>query len=253
MNHVNRHISMLPLQARKVGLLAWIIISVLGMACRQSSGVEDVVHTRDPLAPDLVVMATSTPILQSTVTLASPVETMESISPNLTPATDLPVNAGSLTPASQPCSYDYFFEPSPDVCPTSAPQYSAAAEQPFERGFMIWLEGTNEIIVFDWDGRWQRFEDTFVEGQQENDPALVAPVGLYQPVRGFGKVWRENPQVKDQLGWALGRELGYESAFQEQQDEAEELTISFIRAFNGQILALIPRSLQGGDWVIAAS
>jgi len=253
MNHINRHISTMPLQARIIGLLAWIIIAVLCTACRQNSRAEDVVHTRDPLAPDLIVIATSTPTLQSTVTLESPAEMTEELSPNLTPTTDLPVNDGSLTPASQPCSYDYFFEPSPDVCPSSAPQYSAAAEQPFERGFMIWLETANEIIVFDWDGRWQRFEDTFVEGQQENDPDLVAPAGLYQPVRGFGKVWRENAQVKEQLGWALGRELGYESAFQEQQDEVEELTISFIRAFNGQILALTPRSLQGGDWVIAAS
>jgi hypothetical protein len=118
---------------------------------------------------------------------------------------------------------------------------------------MIWFEETNAIYVFDWEGHWQRFADTFVEGQLENDPGIIPPTGLYQPVRGFGKVWREHPQVQDQLGWAQGRELGYESTFQRQEEGSVGAEVSFLLAFNGQVLALTNRGSDGGDWVIAAS
>src|SRR5262245_60288081 len=32
------------------------------------------------------------------------------------------------------------------------------------------------------------------------------PAGLYEPIRGFGKLWRSNPQVRNTLGWAAGPE-----------------------------------------------
>lgn len=45
--------------------------------------------------------------------------------------------------------------------------------------------------------------------------SLTPPEGLSQPVRGFGKVWREQlgrPQAE--VGWALERERGYEMLVQ---------------------------------------
>jgi hypothetical protein len=118
---------------------------------------------------------------------------------------------------------------------------------------MIWLESSDSIYTFNWDGSWRIFEDKYSEDQPENDPSIVPPQGYLQPVRGFGKVWREHPEIRDELGWALGRELGFESALQTQEVEAADLTVVFMRAFNGQVLALTARALDVGDWVVAAS
>ncbi len=84
-----------------------------------------------------------------------------------------------------------------------------AVVQPFERGLMIWRSDTGQIMAL-WtenDQRhWRVFEDTFEEGQMEFDPAITPPSGLRQPERGFGKVWRENPELRERLGWALEKE-----------------------------------------------
>ncbi|MFN2189329.1 MAG: hypothetical protein ACK2T3_11230, partial [Candidatus Promineifilaceae bacterium] len=77
--------------------------------------------------------------------------------------------------------------------------------------------------------------------------------GMYQPVRGFGKLWREHPEVQERLGWALSRELGFDSTYQKQMTESLDPPVIFILAFNGQVLALTSRGDDYGDWVLAAS
>jgi len=42
----------------------------------------------------------------------------------------------------------------------------------------------------------------------------VPPYGLFQPKRGFGKVWRNNPGVRSTLGWAVNEERGFQGAAQ---------------------------------------
>jgi hypothetical protein len=118
---------------------------------------------------------------------------------------------------------------------------------------MIWFEATDSIYIFHPDGRWQQVEDRYSEDQPENDPTIVPPTGYYQPVRGFGKVWRENPLLRAELGWAISHELGYESALQWQEVDGGGLTTLFMRAFNGRTLGLTYRSADGGDWVVASS
>ena len=153
-----------------------------------------------------------------------------------------------------PCNHNYFFEPAPALCPAHESIVSAAAEQPFEGGVMIWLEATDSIYIFIRnDTSWQRFEDTWSEGQPESDPAIVPPAERFQPIRGFGKVWRDNPEAKEKLGWALGPELGFESVLQEQKMEHEDTAVSFLKTFNGQVFALTTREPDEGDWVIATS
>lgn len=157
-------------------------------------------------------------------------------------------------PFQWPCNHSYFFEPAPALCPASLAIESSAAEQPFEGGVMIWLEFTESVYIFDRDdSSWRRFDDTWSEEQPESDPAIVPPAGLFQPIRGFGKVWRENPEIREKLGWALGPELGFESILQEQKQEIPDLSVFFIKTFNGQIFALTDRGLDQGDWVIATS
>jgi hypothetical protein len=238
------------------GRIAWMLFllsSVVFAACDAAPEAEEIKHTRDPEVPDVIAIATALTLPQTVATAeVTAGETEQPTPTNLPPETPAAATV-TVTPTRATCANTYFFEPAPELCPLSEPLAGAAAEQPFEHGFMIWFEATDAIYVFDWDGRWQQFEDTFVEGQLEYDPAFVPPAGLYQPVRGFGKVWREQPDVRDQLGWALGRELAFDSAIQWQEEETVGAQVSFLLAFNGQVLALTNRGANGGDWVVAAS
>lgn len=85
----------------------------------------------------------------------------------------------------------------------------AVVTQPFERGVMIWRSDTEQIYaLWNQDGvqQWRAFDDTFQDGEPERDPALAVPSGFRQPERGFGKVWRQNPELRNALGWGLLRE-----------------------------------------------
>lgn len=100
-------------------------------------------------------------------------------------------------------------------CALDAEHTTWAAWQPFERGAMLWLEETREIWVLEDDGHWERFSDTWTEDQPASDPGLVPPQGLFQPVRGFGKVWREilgGPAAA--VGWAVAPEEGRQALWQ---------------------------------------
>lgn len=97
------------------------------------------------------------------------------------------------------------------------PSSATVVAQPFEHGVMLWRSDTGQIFAL-WtqDGRqnWRAFEDTFAEGEPEIDPALTAPGGLQQPARGFGKIWRQNPELREALGWAQVRENKSEALIQ---------------------------------------
>jgi hypothetical protein len=70
------------------------------------------------------------------------------------------------------------------------------------------------VLVLYNDGTFARYNDTWTEDQPVDDPNITAPNGLFQPVRGFGKVWRETPGVRDRLGWATNAEQGSTGAYQ---------------------------------------
>lgn len=92
-------------------------------------------------------------------------------------------------------------------CPlTTIPSTVNGAVQPFQTGLMIWADGP--IYVFYQSGQYQRYTDTFVEGVDPSSGGEQAPDGLIEPVRGFGKVWRMNPDVRAGLGWATSGESG---------------------------------------------
>jgi hypothetical protein len=83
-------------------------------------------------------------------------------------------------------------------------------QQSFEHGQMLTILGYYDYysggartiyVLFD-DGTAQSFSDNYQEGDPE--PDIKAPPGLYTPIRGFGKVWREGTgaRVRERLGWA---------------------------------------------------
>ncbi len=113
-------------------------------------------------------------------------------------------------------------------CPYSysAEQVTKIAVLNFEHGKMVWVNssaGTSYYLpfaktifaVFD-DGSWATVADSWDESQPES-ANLVAPPGLYEPKRGFGKAWRNETGLKlrERLGWAIEKyELGGVGAVQ---------------------------------------
>jgi WD40 repeat protein len=150
------------------------------------------------------------------------------------------------------CHHEYFFSPAPKACPLHAAVLSAAAEQVFEHGRMIRLQRIygheNVIFVLHDDGRLERFDDTWTPGEPEGDPAVAPPKGFHQPVRGLGKLWRENEAVREQLGWALAPEEGFEGAWQEQMRESVP-SMAYLRIKGGEIVKVWDWNARwGGGW-----
>lgn len=110
--------------------------------------------------------------------------------------------------------------PTVDPFPTATVNQVIVAEQIFENGRMIYLQPSQEIWVMlngtedATTGTWSKQPDTWREGMPEFDPRIEPPDGMYQPQRGFGKLWRENTELKDALGWALDLEHGRVATYQ---------------------------------------
>lgn len=139
------------------------------------------------------------------------------------------------------CSLIWFFQPPVEDCPAAPPTQSLQVEQRFEGGIMLWLESSQEIYALFSDGQtptWQIFPDNFTDGIPIQDDSITAPPERLQPVRGFGLVWRENPAVRERLGWAVEPELGYDGVIQ-RADAAEQGTI-YLRIRDGGIVGLQP-------------
>ena len=121
---------------------------------------------------------------------------------------------------------------------------------------MIWMQALNlgdtttggVIFVFYDTGQFVRYPDTWVEGQPESDPDITPPAGLQQPIRGFGKLWRENAQVRAGLGWALNAEAGFTGAWQPQRSESIG-SYAYIQTADGTILHM-SGSWENGSWQV---
>ena len=103
--------------------------------------------------------------------------------------------------------------------PTPTVRQIQVAEQIFERGRMFWLQPTGQIWVLvvtgEGSGDWFVYEDLFQEGDLESDPGIVPPDdSLLQPVRGFGRLWRDNSEVRELLGWATTDEFGFVTSYE---------------------------------------
>lgn len=127
------------------------------------------------------------------------------------------------------------------------PSALSAASQLFERGLMIYVAsptgGVGTIYALTSDGRFRRFDDTWVQGVDPDSGGETVPPGLIEPIRGFGKVWRLNPDVRAGLGYAV---IG------EQGDTATVLDFSRGRAIyvpaRAATFILLDDSLAGGTW-----
>lgn len=105
-------------------------------------------------------------------------------------------------------------------CPVGAPPLVStlnSAYQPFQNGFMLWVENPsgaagNIYTVFN-NGTYQVFLDTWNPATDPESGNETPPDATLQaPIRGFGKVWRENPALQGLLGWGIGGEQGTQVA-----------------------------------------
>jgi hypothetical protein len=151
-----------------------------------------------------------------------------------------------------PCRYPWFFPTDNRCCPEAAAITTWAAEEPFEHGWMLWLENgpgsSRLIVVFYEDGSYAKYPDTFVEGEPESDPSFVPPPGLYQPIRGFGKLWRTHPEVRDRLGWATAPEQGFYTQWQTQRPVTLGTGLFYARRISGKIVEAGAWDVTGGTW-----
>lgn len=125
-----------------------------------------------------------------------------------------PIIGGASCDYLPPGGFGLVYNNNPDIaqqlgCPSGSPPdvlSIPAALQRFQNGLMVWLDGT--IYVLYAGGSFQRYDDTFVEGQDPERSRENAPEGLYVPVRGFLKVWSNFSNVRSGLGYAIEPETG---------------------------------------------
>jgi hypothetical protein len=107
-------------------------------------------------------------------------------------------------------------------CPIVGEDYSNTngATARFERGQMFWVNlrgGRSLIYVVIYGANNAVTYKTFVDTWKEGDPTnsgLTPPAGLYEPNRGFGKVWREQAGIREAVGWALENERAVNVSYQ---------------------------------------
>jgi len=128
--------------------------------------------------------------------------------------------ASEVTPEPTATPTDAPPTATPDIFPTPIVAEVIVAEQEFENGRMFYLDPRREIWVMTYSddsqlsGVWTQYNDTWQEGMAEMDSELVPPAeNLAQPIRGFGFLWRENPEIRDALGWAVDSEFGHVTTY----------------------------------------
>jgi hypothetical protein len=116
-----------------------------------------------------------------------------------------------------------------------APLPSYAAAQRFEHGLMIWIEALDEYcILLDHHERiaddapgWSSLTSLHIVrgpldlrpgASPENRGADTPPSGRFEPMSGFGLVWRGGvvgtEGIRPALGWAVEPEHGFETRYQ---------------------------------------
>lgn len=181
------------------------LVSLLLMLLAAACGNPTVVY--------VVVTATPETTADSQIVTAPTETATPEAAPTTAPtATTEPTESTTLVPTSSGPT------PLPPDFPTPYITQVQVAEQLFERGRMYWVQHARQIwvlhITSEGRGDWFVYDDTFAEGEPETDPNLVPPAGRLQPTRGFGKLWREVPGLRDMLGWAVQPEVGYISRYE---------------------------------------
>jgi hypothetical protein len=168
--------------------------------------------------PTIEISDTSTP-LPPTATPKPPTKTPKPPTKTPKPPTRTPTPTPTTPP---PCAFDaegefaglwHTFEDRLG-CPLSQhPHLTNDAEQAFQRGHMFWRQDNDyAYVVYEQGGlagTQQSFTDKWSEGDPNLSCAASPPPGLFQPERGFGKVWCDLGAESAAIGWGLGKEAPF--------------------------------------------
>ncbi len=92
-------------------------------------------------------------------------------------------------------------------CPQDTGHTTPMIMQPFEHGTMFYRDDEKEIYVLFTNKTWKSFADTWNAALPvDSCPGVSVRSGLVKPIRGFGKVWCEQTDVRDRLGAATAAE-----------------------------------------------
>ncbi len=231
------------LRRRDFYIIPWVFLVLTGLGCH-TGAIPGLEPAQASPTPTPTPTASLTPTLTLTPVVApsrvpSPTA-VQTDTPTVTPSFTLqPTITASFTPTDTPApdevkldcdtlptgGFGQIFQRDPALrqalgCPLgeAGAQSVQVAYQPFENGMMIWVsqwsaQGQKAIYTLVQDGLYRRYADTWEEGQPESG-GEAPPEGRLEPVRGFGAVWREQPEVREWLGWALEPEHGGEGVIQ---------------------------------------
>ena len=216
----------------KIHIVALAAAALVAAAC---SGV-----TRVPETPELGVSTSSAPtqpgpatpiVIEVTQPAATappkPTKEPKPTEPPPSPTVGLPEGAillptqprpGATLPPNTPVPAfaPGVLEATVAAQPPSVPQVAIynAVFQRYQGGAMLYIAEMRQIWVMvqtpgKTGGPYYRFDDLFVDGDAEEIPDLQVPSGLLQPHRGFGRIWREQPGLRSQLGWAADFEIPF--------------------------------------------
>lgn len=171
---------------------------VVGILC--GSNLFACANPPEDIIPTLAPTALLSPASTATTPTAQPANT--AVPPTATPL-----------PSPTPCQYavqpDLIAAWSPDelgcpITPGSAAINTAYA--PFEGGQMLWRGDTDTVYVLTNDGRWMSYANEWQPGDPEY--ACGEESSPPTPLRGFGRVWCDHPDVRDALGAVTAAEIG---------------------------------------------
>lgn len=210
----------------------------------------DFVLVTPTLPPSKTPTATPTFTQTPTLTLTPTITTTATATSFLLPTSEIvPLTQPVAAPVNQVCDSVWFFlEPRPESCPLNPPNASQGVYQTFQRGYMIWVGSQDAVYVIFSDGvqpGWLVLRDYFDESRPEmaylNDPPIEEGVGLWQPRRGFGLIWRDNANVRDRLGAAT---MPWEQPYSVQIQTSRDGSI-FLSQPTNVVFSLLP---DGRNW-----
>lgn len=180
-------------------------------------------------------------------------------------ATDtfVPPSVATSTPIT--CVYEWFFANPPGVCAEADALVSYAAAQPFAQGQMIWIETMDVFFLLFNAGTYPSDSRQVYRtvgplvlkpgASPDNRVGETPPPGQYEPVSGFGLIWRNevdglDTDMRTAFGWALAPEFGFNTSFQCEQQQTYSAHTCYMRAPNGRVIVLGWSAYAGSVWAL---
>lgn len=229
--------------------LLMMLLAIAGCSLPPTQLVVIISPTPDP---NTIIITVTPPQPAPTAVPQSP-EPAVTVTP---PETSAPV----VSPVESPVPS---LTPTLNAFPTETRAQLFIAQQDFQNGYMFWISTRKVIWVLlatpgnPNTGEWRIYPDTFVDGEPEFDPNLIPPSeSLYQPRRGFGKLWRTTPGLREALGWATTPEFALNTSYVYQPGgfiDSDGKWVPgpgkhFITTLGRQVFALIESAEGFGRW-----